>query len=109
MKGFMIFVEGGTSPIVVHVNEKTALAEARRLSSTAPDREVLLLRITKRYKCTDGVVQSIGSHLPAKLHLTTSDLVRHDSPDISSKNAKKSHPLPPNEPKKTKLTLPKRG
>lgn len=81
MKGYMIFVEGQNPPTVVHVNHKAALEEARRLAKKAADKEVIVFQVCKRYKCTDGEVESIGSHLPGKVHVATADLVRHNSPD----------------------------
>lgn len=49
-KGFMVFVEGGTLPKVLHKQYDSAFVEALRLSKLNPDRDCLLLEFHYRMR-----------------------------------------------------------
>ena len=98
MKGYLIFVEGSNTPTHVHVGAREALVEAHRLALKFPDKEVMLLHLTKRLKAVDNKVMSIGSHLPETAILTTQDMVRHDSPNCLLRKEQKQPAAPAKKP-----------
>ena len=98
MKGYLIFVEGSNAPTRVHAGVREALAESHRLALKFPDKEVMLLHLTKRLKAVDNKVESIGSHLPEIAILTTQDMVRHDSPDCWLRKEQKQSSAPAKKP-----------
>ncbi len=79
MKGYLIFVEGGDAPTVVHENYQSALHEALRLSRMNKGREISLLQIHKRFITADKEPVKLGTHLPpASAKTKISDLVMRE-------------------------------
>lgn len=65
MKGYLIFVEGGHTPNVVHGSLDQAFKVGYELAKRNPDKAVMLLQMVKRIKAEpDGEVVSLGSHSP---------------------------------------------
>lgn len=76
MKGYLIFVEGGHTPVRVQTNKGAAENEGIRLAKLNPDKEVMVLLVQKRIKAdTKGKIANLGSHMPPPEHLTTKDLI----------------------------------
>lgn len=66
-KGFMIFIEGGRGPRLVHDTFFAAEQVAKKHAKEFPGKEVILLQIHKRIKSTDGVtINKLEAHLPPK-------------------------------------------
>jgi hypothetical protein len=66
-KGYMIFVEGGHEPRLVHDDFKAAEIVARKHAREFPGKEVMLLQISKRFKSLDGKEAfKLETHLPPK-------------------------------------------
>ena len=66
-KGYMIFVEGGHDPRMVHDTFFAAEQVAKKHAKEFPGKEVLLLQIHKRIKSTDGLtIDKMEAHLPPK-------------------------------------------
>jgi hypothetical protein len=67
MKPYMIFVEGGHEPRMVHEGFKEAEIVARRHAREFPGKEVILLQIHKRFKSPDGKEAfKLETHMPPK-------------------------------------------
>lgn len=80
-KGYLIFVEGGDAPTVVHETFPAALHETLRLSRINKGREVQLLQIHKRFLTAEKEPVKLGTHLPpnsGKKRLSTRDLVMRE-------------------------------
>lgn len=61
-KGFMIFVEGGYSPKVVHRKINTAWQAMHRAAEANPGSEVMLLQLHKRIVRIGQDTQIMGTH-----------------------------------------------
>jgi hypothetical protein len=66
-KGYMIFIEGGHEPKMVHDTFFAAEQVAKKHAREFPGKEVILLQIHKRIKSTDGkTIDKLEAHLPPK-------------------------------------------
>jgi hypothetical protein len=65
-KGYMIFLEGGEMPKVVHPNIAAAMFVAKRVAKKFPEREVLLFHIEKRgvHKAGEEKYTALPCHIP---------------------------------------------
>jgi hypothetical protein len=104
MKPYLIFIDGGNAPQVIHASEGSALKEANRLAKNFPDKEIMILQVLKRLKSTNGVVESIGSHIPP---MTASDLIPRKTMAAVAFSKKTKKPIV--EYKATTLRLPTKG
>jgi hypothetical protein len=64
-KGYMIFVEGGECPQVVHAEFDAALWQMRSLAEKFPGKQVLLFQLHKRCVNKEGVNTALPCHIPA--------------------------------------------
>jgi len=66
-KGYMIFVEGGHEPKLVHNDFGAAEIVARKHAREFPGKEVVLLQIHKRFRSDDGKEAfKLPAHLPPR-------------------------------------------
>lgn len=66
-KGYMIFVEGGHEPKMVHDTFFAAEQVAKKHAKELSGKEVYILQIHKRIKSTDGItIDKLAAHLPPK-------------------------------------------
>ena len=70
-RGFMIFVEGGHTPVVVHEDYEAAIKVAYTHAFKARGKEVLLLKIQKRVVMAEKAVtmdevSELPAHVPPK-------------------------------------------
>ncbi|HEX3747645.1 MAG TPA: hypothetical protein VHW09_27105 [Bryobacteraceae bacterium] len=64
-KGYMIFVEGGGTPDVIHATFDAALWNMKQLAEKSPGKEVFLFALHKRCVNRDGVTTRLPCHIPA--------------------------------------------
>lgn len=80
-KGYMIFIEDGDLPKIVHRTHRSALRELHRLANSNPGKKAYLMQLHDRI-VSDGVQGvTIGTHLPIdeRINIHESELVRGDT------------------------------
>lgn len=63
-KGYMIFVEGGETPKVVHPTYDSAFWQMKQLAEKFPGKEVMLFGLQKRTVNKDGIHTPLPCHIP---------------------------------------------
>jgi hypothetical protein len=64
-KGYMIFVDGGGTPQVIHTTFDAAMWQMKHLAEKNPGKEVFLFGLHKRCVNNNGVNAPLPCHIPA--------------------------------------------